>query len=27
VMIGDSPDAKVLLQKAIEFFQTNPIHH
>ena len=27
VMVGDSPDAKILLQKAIEFFQTNPIYH
>ena len=27
VLVGDSPDAKMLLQKAIEFFQTNSIHH
>jgi uroporphyrinogen-III synthase len=27
VAVSDVPDGKILLQKAIEFFQTNPIHH
>jgi uroporphyrinogen-III synthase len=27
IAVSDVPDGRILLQKAIEFFQTNPIHH
>ena len=27
IVISDTPDGKTVLQKAVEFFQTNPIHH